>query len=1296
MASFVAMPIYSQANNPPNNNQTTEENPDNAEDSTTSYTKEELKAMAKAQKLADKEAKKMEKRAKKERDIEAKEAKKKADEEKKLEKEEAKKKAKEEAKLKKRKEKELKKSKQNGSLDENSENTTTTEGDTTATDGSEPTDVAKEETKEEKPKGSEFIRFQIETAEYEELLVLAKATDVKPANKNKDKLRNELLGFYGFPALEEGKVNLKRADKLYQGNIMGLSKKLTTISGNAQIFIKEGQMTHEITAEKIDINQTDKTINAYGKVLYRTITGEKEQKFNADEFVFSSATFDAMTVGVVGSSSNVVEDVGGNEDIYFFYTAKRMAKGKDNLIVLNNVVVSTCDDLEDDMENPHYSFKISKIWAVSPTEFAAKGLTYYVGHVPMFYLPVYYQKDIFINPAFYYDQRMGFGINTTVFLKGGKDKASIHMGIITGDEKYEDDVELKLMLDYYSKLGLMGGIGASTKENNFDFVYSMAYSRTVFQDYYIYQGPLSTERDVNHGYMFGVKVPFRFGLKSVAKVGDLEIKIDTMSDPYYAEDFYNRTESGAFFSMLGKKTGKDDTTFEEQSETESYLTYVKKFDFDDNAFVDSVDITKISIGFSAKSVYDSRYSEYSPNREFYVPKQLNMPDIQFGFGKQWYLNKSLEEKNRRKQDRFDKADLNDGERVDMSGNIVDKSGKTVETDDRGYRLNASNEPIFKDGKLMNFDKDGNIVDLLGNKLDRYGKILYYDDDGRRVDERDNLIDKDGNFVERKPDGYYRNGKDEIIDKEGEKVFIDPLTDQFYNRFGQTLTKDLEVDKDAPENQDLLKKNDFNLFTIKPKVEEDLEREWQPSIFYKTIVNQRIFAEPDSSQWTKPEQVKFKSSDFTNYGSFSNEIGIGVESSDNIFSAKTTVNLRGSYQTALTNLADDSEIKQTNSSKNEFSAGQGFNFQLTPFPKNPQLSQTNISYTIDFDYYQNYYNSSTGEQENKVAFMPTNHNAKALIRYDLNHFYFFASADYTLPTLEVEGSYLGGIGVEIKGLNLEAGAYGEMRNEPTDSSGMQFNATYNPLTWIGIGSETQITYDGKMNYQKAFLKISGFETGAVWERREQFNWDKGTLIWNPELDSNGESVYRFGFSQYYTKIYEEINIKVSKDGRVRSALLIDGEWTLDFEKYNDSKLRFGLGVKIDVDNEFEFMLKLNSFNDATYLYFDGMSDALGIPESNRVGFFEDLMKSFAFWDKETRQESNFKLGSVQMAITVGIHDWDLIVEYIGEPETNSSDIENVWGNTLNIMIVFKAFPDAMNTAIKNEYGDWSSHKDGSIF
>jgi hypothetical protein len=105
----------------------------------------------------------------------------------------------------------------------------------------------------------------------------------------------------------------------------------------------------------------------------------------------------------------------------------------------------------------------------------------------------------------------------------------------------------------------------------------------------------------------------------------------------------------------------------------------------------------------------------------------------------------------------------------------------------------------------------------------------------------------------------------------------------------------------------------------------------------------------------------------------------------------------------------------------------------------------------------------------------------------------------------------------------------------------------------------------------------------------------------------------------------------------------------------------------MDVSFKYMsayFKVLSRNEELWRYFPSAARERGLEPVNPA---TDLLKSFNFFDRSDREESNFKLKSISLGLIRDLHDWELQLDYTGTRDLSYDGTRYVWDNIFSISI-----------------------------
>ena len=385
------------------------------------------------------------------------------------------------------------------------------------------------------------------------------------------------------------------------------------LEGSVSLTVQKGNTTNEIKADKIVYDRNTEMLYADGNVEIIMKSGSGKDSASASSLIMNTSTLEGVFDGgkIVQQQSDAVNLPSGSTLIVF---SEIFGKGNENVITFKNSSLTFCDE-----DPPHWHIDATRTWLLPGGEFAFFNALLYVGVVPVMYFPAfYYPKDeLIFNPVFNYTKRNGYSVQTTTYLWGRKplnnsssssssssstqkDSTSAESlkavynfikpsslkeqkleGLILHnlDEDYKGDSShyVKMLADWYSNLGYLVGIDGVTNPfskyiSRLNFNAYLGFSNTVFKSsdsqlvYYPYSSTGVTYRDESS--FLGLKLPFRYAANldfQLSKPFQISLSLPVYSDPYFSNDFLlDRKETmdwiSYFLDSAERNSTKEDTT----------------------------------------------------------------------------------------------------------------------------------------------------------------------------------------------------------------------------------------------------------------------------------------------------------------------------------------------------------------------------------------------------------------------------------------------------------------------------------------------------------------------------------------------------------------------------------------------------------------------------------------------------------------------------------------------------------------------------------------------------------------
>ena len=491
------------------------------------------------------------------------------------------------------------------------------------------------------------------------------------------------------------------------------------LEGAVEISVKKGSTVSEIKADKVTYDRKTEMLYAEGNVEILTKSSSAGgETTTASSLLMNTSTLEGVFDDgrVVQTKSDALNLPSGSTLIVF---SDIFGKSENNTIAFKNSSLTFCDE-----EDPHWHIDASRTWLLPGGEFAFLNALLYVGPVPVLYFPAfYYPKDeLIFNPVFGSRQREGKFIQTTVYLMGRKPLSSANssssgsgssnsnskedssseeslkavynfmkptelkeqerQGLMLHnlDETYKGDTStyIKLLADWYTNLGAMVGIDGKLRPSkeyitSLNFNAQFGFSNTVFLNGTDYSSlSKSGLMYYDKSNFLGLKLPFRYGANldfTLSKPFKLTVALPVFSDPYFNGDFKTREESMEWISYLidlsnDSENQKTNTSTASVSSLQWKLnasyspklpSFIKPYintislNLNSSIYINTLQMDSDALNADERASTDSEWKTYTPERSFYYPSQVTPANATVNFSGtifQWPLKQVAAETKR--------------------------------------------------------------------------------------------------------------------------------------------------------------------------------------------------------------------------------------------------------------------------------------------------------------------------------------------------------------------------------------------------------------------------------------------------------------------------------------------------------------------------------------------------------------------------------------------------------------------------------------------------------------------------
>jgi len=1030
------------------------------------------------------------------------------------------------------------------------------------------------------------------------------------------------------------------------------------LDGNVELSVKKNDDTTVVRADSVVYDRKTEMLYADGTVEII----QKKSSGGEDKTFASSVLLNTKTMEGIFDGARVVM---GNTDAFSLPSdsvlvvfSEIFGKTNNNVISFKKSSLTFCDE-----EDPHWQIKASRTWLLPGGEFAFLNALLYVGPVPVMYFPAfYYPKDeLVFNPVFSYTKRKGNAIQNTLYLYGRKPLSSSSTSSSAStdssaaqaveslksflrhntlkeqkleglmlrnlDENYTGNTSdyIKIMVDWYSKLGLMAGFDMNFLPtelffNKINFGATLGFSNTIFpyeNDYSIYS-PISGQIYKDKSNFLGLTLPFRYSANlsfEMSKPVSINLSLPIYSDPFYAYDFLNsRSENMdwiSYFMENAVSTSEEDETISETSSfTWKFNTsfsptlpqiikpYINSFSISTSSFVNISSITTRGI----ENELQDKWENYTPSRKFYYPSQITPVNL----------------------------------RASVSGTIFQYPlSKTTSTNRVSYSIDLNKTDELKSASQL----EKELEEKKQKELEESGEL----ENEEEVEETEEIEDETKDFY-----------KLTIPELSFSPTSLAKVSGISYN-LGYTINATLNTQM-AYSSEGLNKPEDFK---------------WE---------NIRSYMYSFTSPISLNSSFKYADSLF----SVSNSLMYTPTVQDHPF---VLVDAPGGYTESSANalkLADFNAKKQDISNSNSVGF---YPLKFLPYVNesgitwNTNFKLLRIKFLGDIDNPE----WDALPLDFKDAESVTTNNVNFILASSEMNGLFKQSVTFSIvmPPLLKQYSAVLNLKFPFVSFSLGSGFTQKEKDSPDFkknplqqslsvslfNSSLIFSESYNynlednnpdsfklSASWKGISA----------SYVMSYTKGADFDEEQGWIVREdkEFLPYSASLSIAPTLPT---------FKTWFKRI-------TFKPG-------INSNIVVDLIRPTNSYLLFSPSISFTINEFLTFTFSSTSRNSVLYRYFQTALGHSGrIP--GEQNFFVDLVNSFRFDNENLRKGSGFKLKSLNFEITHNLHDWDFKMVYKMEPRliTENGRTQYDFSPYITIGVVWRPI-EAIKTQIVDDYGTW---------
>jgi hypothetical protein len=1154
------------------------------------------------------------------------------------------------------------------------------------------------------------LSIELSTAGYYELVVKARELGLSDSG-GADELRARLFDYYGIKAPEAVKggrtVRIERAASAGFAKVDEEEGGIVRASGGVVLtLIEEKGDVHWIRADSIVYNRDRSTLTARGSVRYERKSATGTEIFTGDALsadlndwsgVFldgkvrsgsagaSASGAAASGTAASGNSSSGTTDAAGAKaaagERGIVVQADTILRRSSNVMVLQNGVISACDE-----DDPHYAIRAKRVWLLGDKEWAMSNAVFSLGNVPILWVPFFYYPgdEIVFHPVIGYRSREGRFLQTTTYLVGAKPPKTSTTTFVSYKDSGtssptevhglflrrvngtppEDKGTLKVMADAYSGLGLFTGLSGSFPKMGIlgktSLYLGIGRSRSLFPQESLIYSPYVEEGDYgsvwNSSDFLGISMPVRFALdlSTTLSAGGLttNISLPIYSDPYFEQDFTDRSEDMDWFKLFRSSTDDDDSS---DISTRSQLSpkIETTFSLKPDAFgqyLSSIEVTRFttsailnSKSSTAESLNeDSLLYNYDPNRTFFYPYTFRPIDASVTLKGTLYSSALV-----------------------ATAKGATPAGKDAASADKDVKDKKDAAPTGKGGAPTDKDAKGP-----GDSKESHAPSEEKGSSTASLDEM-------------------RNPWMDPAAPEGEKPAADgkPDDEKPVESAGPDGKAGAEGEKPAAESTEKEETDGFRLPARAPDIKADKEEGWSQTVGWTLTPSYYYEDSYLSDEVIGPEDV--------NYGRLytlsSYKLAASIDGSStygDYLSSSLSMTYGDQKQTRpYLDESDEDDVESYRLADKTYRSRtftQNSKLTLRPLADYWLWSGSNVSWSMGSTLYS--YKYDTTETEFTELYMSwdpktiTSHDLSTVLEIRPNNLKQSLSLTASLPP--VLEAYSGKVSFDagIGSIYTQTRRYRPAEHAAflwdTLTSGVSLGLAPWPVltdTYVhSLEDEEPQSNVASLAWGPASFSLSSTQTqsykpvsGVGWQAYgdKEFTFSSVTAALNPQLKGD----------------------ESSKGGPAWS-LGLGLSLTQSLVRFTESSLGINLNASYKVNDTLNFTLSSQSLNSSAWRYYpqafkSDLAEINRTPEDYAVNPFTDLWNSLSIWDKDSRRESLIKLKSLSLKASQDLHDWTLSAEVSTKPLYDATDRTYSLDTTFSILLAWKDIPDIKTTITK---------------
>ena len=448
---------------------------------------------------------------------------------------------------------------------------------------------------------------------------------------------------------------------------------------------------------------------------------------------------------------------------------------------------------------------------------------------------------------------------------------------------------------------------------------------------------------------------------------------------------------------------------------------------------------------------------------------------------------------------------------------------------------------------------------------------------------------------------------------------------------------------------------------------------------------------DSLDWNAPSDIDFGFDAARINSTQRGDLSYKIDFWDGLTGLNGTTNLSGYFQVHADIFGNNAVVSDTTRLEDyQYSKllwDNRFSMYLKPFQGIPSLSESSLNYSLDANLfkYQLSEGSTVSNPEYSISWISgkddfRQHEVSGKASWKPGIFDFSLTGTSNIPPLSPRYTVNANTGITYEGFKLNLSQQNLYENSSWTTQPLVAG-----ISWTGWKDEVTIAQtarysveDARISNAESIIQFWGFETRFVANYGTKYKWNTDHYTWEENGEGFNPSTLRFSYNREFDPLPMWKN-------RIKTKTILDTSWNINLNQPTDNVFGFKWTQEFHIYKFLDLKFSFSATNRSMYLYFPWWRKELGVEGS--YNFFEDLFKSFNFFNSQDRRDSQFNMDRFDLALVHHLRSWDLSIEYSGWPALDSGSSQYRWKSEFNLFVKWNPLP-MFNQRTKYSKDSWN--------